>query len=133
MAKKSVLIDWTNSKTLIIGAAAILAVILIAPRLGDGTKSLTRWLSTTDIAYAAKEKADTVDEQFQEYLTEQRAYTKALNQVVTQQAANQAAPVPWEFIKDDGAWQVFRNPDNVLMCCNGTICVDKPAKGHCPS
>lgn len=60
-----------------------------------------------------------------------QGYTQAMQQ--QQMMPNQAAPVPepWEFIKEEGEWQIFKDPDGILQCCDGTQCVPKPKKGKC--
>lgn len=34
----------------------------------------------------------------------------------------QTPPVPWTFLREDGDWQVFRDPAGVVQCCDGTVC-----------
>ena len=75
-------------------------------QIGTGLKAVTWLMGVPEIAYAAKAKAETVDDQFHEYLAQQDATMKAqqaaadaVNAYIQQQAqqtqpqANQAAPI----------------------------------------
>ena len=75
---------WTP-KTVWITGSGIGALFLVLPNLGRGVDEAVKILGTTSTAYAAKAQADEVDTEFHEYLTEQRAYTAALQSYVQQQ------------------------------------------------
>lgn len=76
--------EWTP-KTITLAASGVIAALFALPKLGDGLDYARKVLGTTEVAYAAKEQAEQVDDQFQQYLQKQQAYTDALNSYVAQQ------------------------------------------------
>ena len=61
-----------------------------------------------------------------------QGYTQAMQQ--QQHAPNQAAPIPqpWTFLREEGEYQVFKDPGGETRCCDGTTCEPLTKKGKCP-
>ena len=123
MTKKPTIPWWIdfglkNWKPLVgLGAMLIGAIVFLAtlnPRLSASEKKITE-LEKAAISNAAA--------------------TALTSQLLSQLVQQQAPPpvLPWTFIKQEGDWQVFRDPDGLLQCCNGTVCDPKPLKGPCRS
>lgn len=119
-------IDWTP-QNLVIAACGIIGLLLIVPKLGDGLDAVGYLVGAPATAYAAKATAEEVEDNFDRYLTEQRAYTEALNKIVTQQQApNQMAPEirrpdppRWWWVQDsEGNWYC-QGPDSWWWPTNG--------------
>ena len=72
-------------------------------------------------------KAEEQIDDLKGWAREVQGYTRAM------QEQQQAPPQPWDFIRQEGDWQVFRDPDGQLQCCDGTQCIPHPPKGRCPS
>lgn len=133
--------------TLAGAAGAVILLMNVMP----GLELMVRIKKAPDVAEAALQKAEDarqwidayikdqqtqreVDQKLAEQATEyQRQILELQRQQVQQQVPNQvpSIPDPWEFIKEEGDWQVFRNPDGKLMCCDGTTCIPKPKRGRC--
>ena len=99
-----------------IAASGVMAALLVLPNLGKGLELAAHIINTPTVAYAAKEVADTVQNDFQDYLQEQRAYTKALNdytEQLQQQQVQQSAPQ--SNIKE---WQ---DREGTWWCCNPAV------------
>ena len=58
----------------------------------------------------------------QAWAQETQGYTKALQEQNALARQQQAAPLPWTFLREDGDYQVFRDPAGVAYCCDGTVC-----------
>jgi len=101
--------------------------------LGTGTVKLAKFLTVTDRVDAAEAKNLEQDDSIKNlsYIAGQNQ--QILDRVTQQQVPNHAAPRPWTFLREEGDWQVFRDPDGLLQCCDGTTCVPKPTKGRCGS
>ena len=114
--------------------AIIAASVTALTVLGTGTVKLAKFLTVTDRVDAAEAKNAEQDDSIKNlsYIAGQNQ--QILDRVTQQQVPNQAAPIPepWEFIKEDGDWQVFRAPEGDLQCCDGTQCVPLTKKGKCP-
>lgn len=80
--------SWTPTRLLLVAA-----LIGACTQLGHLWRFANWVLGTPETAYAAKTKADTVDEKFERYLLQQEAYTKALNEYVQHQQQPQV-PYP---------------------------------------
>ena len=126
-------LPWWQQRTSKLVAIGVAFAALT--QIGNGWKAIKYLADTPDTAYAAKAKAEKVDTEFSDYLKEQRLYTEALNKVVTQQqqmqqqqAPNQAVPQPWTFLREEGDWQVFEDPNGVVTCCNGSACHERKKK-----
>jgi hypothetical protein len=113
--------------------AIVAASVTALGVLGTGTVKLAKFLTVTDRVDAAEAKNLEQDDSIKNlsYIAGQNQ--QILDRVTQQQAPNQTAPVPepWEFIKQEGDFQIFRDPEGVLRCCNGTTCEPKPTKGKC--
>ena len=96
---------WDTKKVL-----AMAAIVVALTQLGHGLKAASWLIGVPEVAYAAKEQAETVDEKFQLYLQRQEAYTEALNAYVAQQ---QGAPTHSEqanYCEEDERGQVWCCP-----------------------
>ena len=76
--------DWTQNRVLLV-LGGVISFLLILPNLGKGWETFQYVARTPETAYAAKATADELDTQFDRYLTQQQAYTEALNKYIGQQ------------------------------------------------
>ena len=83
----------------------------------------------------AESKVEKIEEQNHEQyrILDRLTYVAEQNQQIQTRQMAEPPPVPWIFLKQDGDWQVFRDPDGKTQCCNGTTCHPKPKKGSCGS
>lgn len=121
--------QWTTKKVSIT-VGGVVAALLVLPNLSNGLVGLAKIIRTTEVAYAAKDTADAVDEKFNQYLVQQQAYTQALNAYVAQQqqqsVPNAAYTAP-EIREWDGA-------TNAFWCCplsDRTTCWDRQLWRRC--
>lgn len=87
--------------TAILGTAGVMVAL---SQIGKFARESSYVVQAIPTAYAAKAQAEETASQFEQYLTEQRAYTKALNSYIGQQQA--APPI-----------QTWRDPQGGLWCC----------------
>ena len=101
-------------------AAMLVAVIVflatLNPRLSASEKKITELEKATISNTALQESTN-----------------RLLSQMVQQMAPAQPTVPAWDFLREEGEWNVFRDPTGGLQCCDGTRCVEHPAKGRCPS
>lgn len=77
--------------------AGLASAIVILPNIGKGLDAVGYLIQTPSVAYAAKQTAEKVDEQFERYIERQDAVAEALNSYVQQQQRQQlpmTAPAP---------------------------------------
>lgn len=112
--------------------ALIGAAIVGVGALGTGVVKLAKFITVTDRVEAQEKKNDEQDQVLTKLQAIEDTNSKLLTVMVQQQQApNQAAPQPWTFLREEGDYQIFLNPEDQLpYCCNGTTCVPLKKK-HC--
>ena len=96
--------------------------------LGAGGIALIVFLSTLNPRLSAQEKQNELQDAA---IIELKKSNEIWQNIYVGQQAQQAPPQPWTFLKEEGEFQVFRDPDGVTQCCDGTTCHPKPSKGRC--
>ena len=123
--------DFNKPSHLVIGASAIIGLVLLLPKLGDGLDWLAHVVGTTKVAYAGKAQAEEVRSDFDRYLDAQEEalqleqqrqalqaeFNDKLTQIQQQQAPNQAAPPPAGLREWDAHGQCWTCPVEDRRAC----------------
>lgn len=122
--------DFNKPSHLLVGASAMIGLVLLLPKLGDGLDWLAHVVGTTKVAYAGEATAQKVRSDFDRYIEQQaealklekqrnelqEEYNKKLIDIQQQQAPNQAVqtlPLPTVWVEKapvEGRW----------VCTDGT-------------
>lgn len=119
-------LNWSDPKHVVVLGGGLVSALLILPNLGKGLQSVAYVTQAVPVAYAARDTAEEVDAEFQQYLIEQRAYTKAL-QGYTQQLQRQQQGVPMgpvtEWDAQGHCWTCATTPEQCWATETWTPCI----------
>lgn len=76
-------------------------------------------------------KAEEQLDDLKSWTKEMMGYTRAQQEWNQQQQQQQASPQPWVFLRQERDLQIFRDPDNIIKCCDGVTCWEWDVKTKC--
>ena len=112
-------LDWVNKYWK--SATAVCAFIILVGTLPGRVAN----------AEKKNEQQDQLMQAQQEALIELKTINDTWQKIYQQQQQQQAPPQPWTFLRQEGDIQIFRDPDDVIQCCDGTTCWAWTPKRKC--